>query len=277
MIGVGGEIGQRPLRACLGDEARELAHDLRPCGQRRHVRTPRIELALADERLGAVIDDDTQIGMPVGEGEDTRQVPRPGERIEHQPVCRHRVHRGLYVGAQQPVVVGDVLQHGAQADQQSVARERVDLLCGVCGGEIDPPDDTRDRRFTRRDLEHEARLGDRGGRLDEDRALDPVALAERLEILCAEIAVDRTLLGRKPAIVPAGQLPEMLMGVDAHAYPGVGASAASRPADFRDCHSSGGSGRARAAHCSATSSGVTAPSTTELTAGWARENWSAAS
>src|SRR5262249_40940424 len=58
--------------------------------------------------------------------------------------------------------------------------------------------------------------------------------------------------------------------------PGVGASAAIKPAFFSSAHSSSGIGSSTSRTFSSTSATDRAPGITEAIAGWARMNWSAA-
>ena len=153
---------------------------------------PRVDLALADARLGAVVDDDAQRRMALDDAREPRQVARQHERVEHEVVRDHRVERRRVRRAREPLVVADVLHHRPQRRRACGSRASAAICSGASlASKSTQPTTPRDERRAVREVEQPARLGERRRGLDEDRALDAVAREDRREVGGAEVAVDR--------------------------------------------------------------------------------------
>ena len=97
-----------------------------------------------------MIDDYDQLRIPRDESGKAREVAWEDKRVEHQPVLDQCAKGRRKLGADEPVVVGNVLHHRAQANQRMLAREPRDRRRSVGRGKVDPADDARDRcRFAR--------------------------------------------------------------------------------------------------------------------------------
>ena len=214
-VSMTGRSSARPSpRRGFGDEPRELAGGLGMRRDRREVRRPAAEVARRDARLRAVVDHDCKAGWRsstrASRGRCRGSTSASNTRLQRD----HRLERRRERRPREPVVVGDVLHHRAQADEAGFPREPRDRLGRIRGIEVDPADDARDERRRARKVEQEPRLGDRRRGLHEDGSRDAVAREDRGEVLRAEIAVDRRERRREPAVVAAVEAPEVLVGVD---------------------------------------------------------------
>ncbi len=93
----------------FGHQARELAMDMRNAGQRLHPLMP--NGPRAGLRLGAMVDDQRQVGVRLGKTRQHRQMPLRHQRIETQSKLGQHVQRLGPGRVDQPVGVVDVLQH----------------------------------------------------------------------------------------------------------------------------------------------------------------------
>ena len=179
-----------------------------------HVGAPLPDAALADARLGAMVDDDRQFRMPIEHARKPRQMPRQHQRIEDQAMRDHCVERRANRRTDQPVVVGFVLHHRPQADEGPIDGKRADPVRCVGRVERRPADDACDERRRRGKLEQPPRFGNGRRSLHENRGVDGVACENGRKIGGPEIAVDRAELGREPSVVAASDPPEVLVRVD---------------------------------------------------------------
>ncbi len=192
--------------------------DVGPRGERRHVGPPWVEGAVADEGFCAVVDDDRQVGMPVGHDEEAREVARVHQGVEDEAVFPdERSKAGARSGRTSQSSSANVLHHGTQADEEAVGGEPRDD-CGRLADRRIPPSRPPPRREEKTGpiSSKKLRLGEGLRRLDEDGAPDPVARDDRLEIRRPEIPVERRHFGLHPEIIAAVDAPEVLMGVDQH-------------------------------------------------------------
>ena len=199
----------------FGDEAGELAGDLRVRRDVRHRRGPWRERAVADARLRAVVDDDAQVRMPLEHAREPRQVPRQHQRIEDEAVRDHRVERRAKrrTSSQSSSASSCTIGRSPTSLASSAsARDAVRAHRGAANGA--QPTTPATNGVAAGELEQEARLGDRRRRLDENRGVDAVAREDGREIGGPEIAVDRAERGREPTVVAARDPPEVLVRVD---------------------------------------------------------------
>ena len=251
----------------FGHEAGELAGHLRMRGDGRHRARPGRDLAVADARLRAMVDDDR-----AGPGA-VRARARVAAGAAAAPARRRRGRARS--SRRRPGAAPARSSQSSSASSCTIGRRPTSrgsaasaaMTSGASGASNGAQPTTPATNGVRAaSVEQPARFGDRRRRLHEDRRVDAVAREDRREIGRAEVAVDRRERRREPAVVAALDPPEVLVRVD---HPGSGTSARSRPAATRSRHSAGGTGRARQPRgCGAISSGATAPSTTAVTAGW---------
>jgi hypothetical protein len=100
----------------------------------------------------------------------------------------------------------------------AVRGETLEGRCGLVAIEGDPPDHARDEIVRRGQAQQECGLGHRFGRLHEHRARDLVRAHQRQERIGQEVAHQRRdarIVRAQPGVVAPGELPEVLVGVDA--------------------------------------------------------------
>lgn len=205
-------------------------------------------------------------GPPIGQHKQPREMARPHEGIENEPFRLHRAERMPNPGREHPIRIGDVVDHRAQAHEKRVAGKGGDARRRLIRIAIDPAHHPRDMRGLARDLQHETRLGLGRRGLHEDGAVDACPFQQGRKIIGPEIAVDRRQSRGQPAIIAAREAPVMLVAVDPHGPAPDGMS----PAAARSAQRRAGTSAAQPARLRSTSRGLTAPRTTEETAGWAR-------
>jgi hypothetical protein len=142
--------------------------------QQGDIARPRVPLSFGDRRLAAMIDDHLQIGIALHHLQQRRQLRRLDECIEAQVQFRHHRQRRPYLGAQDPLGIGKIMQHRTQRLHQWIVckpRHRGD---GVLTREIDPPDDAAHKAFARmRCCEQKFSFCNGRRCLHEDRGPDP--------------------------------------------------------------------------------------------------------
>ena len=89
-------------------------------------------------RLGGMVNHDLQLRVLLGQGQYVRQVDGLDQSVKHQFFGGHGLQRRLQRGLQYPGGVGQVVQHGAQAFQQGVLRQRPYALWCLRGQQIHP-------------------------------------------------------------------------------------------------------------------------------------------
>jgi hypothetical protein len=213
-IEIAGQIARLPIGRRLGDQPRDLAIDVVVARDLPHLPGPIIELATGDVGLGAMVDDDAQLGIERQEAPQRLQMPGLHQCIEGQAQMLHMRHRRSDGGAQHPFGIGDVLDHRPEALELRMLGQPVDLRGAGGRFEIDPADDPFDEIRRRRDGQHAFRLGHRRRRLHQHRAADAVALQERRQLRGSEIPVEQGHVQGQPVIIAAIQAPEMLVRVD---------------------------------------------------------------
>ena len=89
------------------------------------------EVATSEIRLGGVVDHDGEVGMAVKHAQHRRDMTRPQQRVEDEIMGGHcRKSRGEF-GSREPICIGDVVDHGPQADEQGIAAEAGDARARV--------------------------------------------------------------------------------------------------------------------------------------------------
>src|SRR5207302_1352635 len=101
--------------------------------------------------------------------------------------------------------------------EQLVPRQSFDNWPDVAGLEVDPAHDAPYKRRLLRQTKKVLSLGKCRCCLHENSSIDFAFPQKRLEIVRREVAVDSRMGSLlEPQIVGACDLPEMLMGIDAH-------------------------------------------------------------
>src|SRR6202044_1642617 len=104
-----------PAGAVLGDDAGDFAMDVFDVAEAFNVPAPGVEFAVADDRLGHVIDDYRQRRVAFDKFEDMRQVFRVDQDVEGQAEFTGGMQNGVERLLQNPIVLRDVLEVGADA------------------------------------------------------------------------------------------------------------------------------------------------------------------
>jgi hypothetical protein len=102
--------------------------------------------------------------------------------VEHQVVIDHGFDGGRQLRLQHPGHVGDVLDHGAQADELGIRRQRRDGLRRHRALEVHPADHSGDELVVAGQLQQVQRLGDGGRRLHQHGRIDARAGQLRREV-----------------------------------------------------------------------------------------------
>src|SRR5690606_12427570 len=152
--------------------------------------------------------------MACRELQQHRQMLRPDQCIEGEPLVDERTKRGRERGLQHPARVRDVLDHGAHADELVIFGQRREHVGCVGLLEIDPADDARDEVVRAREFQYEAGFGHRWGSLYDDRFLYRAVREMRQQVFRLEIAIQRDEIWREPTVVASAQTPEMLMTIE---------------------------------------------------------------
>lgn len=176
---------------------------LRQCG---HAGRPGNEFTRGDLRLAAVIDDHAQVRMALQARLQRRHMHAADQGVERQVVRDQCVEGGIQVGLGQPLHVGDVLHHRAQALEHTaaVAHQRVDARGGIGRGEIDPTDHAGNARIGAGQLEQVTGFGLGRGGLHHHHAIDIGSVQRLADIGGAEVAIQRRQFGREPVVIATG-------------------------------------------------------------------------
>ena len=220
-----------------------------------------------------MVDDQLQRRVTPRQRQDARQVPWLHQGVEHQPVLHHGVQRGRQCVLQDPVGIGNVLQHGAQGLEPGVCGQRGYALRRIGCQQIGPAHHTQHLGVAVGLLQQEMGFGFGRRRLHQHPASHTKGACLGLPVAHRHIAVDGCQCRGQPAIVAARELPAMEMGVDQH---GRGASGGSRPASRKASQNAGGMAWPIMVTPSSHSATLRAPSTTMSIARWASGNCSAA-
>lgn len=176
---------------CFGEQAGEFAVHIGMLGQRGHAGGPGDEFACGDLRLAAVIDDHAQLRMALQACLQRRHMHAADQGVEGQVVREQGVEGSIQFGLGQPLHIGDVLHHRAQALEHAAAglHQCVDARGGVRRGEIDPTDHAGNTRIGARQLEQVTGLGLGRGRLHHHHALHIGSVQRLADIGGAEVAI----------------------------------------------------------------------------------------
>jgi hypothetical protein len=232
--------------------------------------SPRLDQRLADPRLGQVVDDEAELGQPLGRRPGRRQLPLADQQVVGEPGLGDRGQPLQHLAAEEPRRVGLVVNLVADPDQGVAAGCRPQRGHGagyVGGGQVDPADHTSDAAAGRGHDQELLGLLDVGDRLHDHGLADPVRSGGRVQVLWPEAAPERRQAPVHPRVGPVGRVPEVVVGIDA-VHHGVGTWSGSRPSATSSVHRSAGTGRPSMATASCTSAAVRAPTSTLATAGW---------
>ena len=208
--GPGGGVG-------LGDQAGEFADRVGQGGEGADVGGPGFEGAGGDGRLAQVVEDEGEFGQGGGRldaggswcGQDDQVVDQAGVGDGGQTAA--------YVRAQQPLRVGLALDLVADALEVLAAGEFAqpgELVGDVRAGEVGPADDSRDQVVLGGEGQELRGLLGHGDRLDEDGAVDSGRAGLGGEVRHGEVAPERRCRSGDPVLVPDGQVPDVVVGVD---------------------------------------------------------------
>lgn len=177
-----------------------------------------------------------------------RQLARPYKQVVRESRLADDRDARLDIGAEEPVVVGLVVDLMPHADQWPF--QPLQLGRDVAG-EVDPADHSENERRGPGELEQLACFVERRPRLYDNGAVDRVFAQERLELRRTEPPAKRRKRARHPRVLRACRVPEVLVGVDDHPSSLQSAGGSSSPARWTS---------------SATSSAVRQPTSTDTTA-----------
>ena len=110
--------------------------------------------------------------MTLEQAEEVREVRRPDQRVEREVQRRHRPEPGSERGAEHPVHVGNVVEHGPEAPQARIGGEIGHDVGGARRVERRPSDDTGDEGGIRGAIEQKASLRHGRRSLDEHGHVD---------------------------------------------------------------------------------------------------------
>ena len=129
---------------------------------------PRVDLALADARLGAVVDDDAQRRMALDDAREVRQVPRQHERVEDEVVRDIASNdaacdgRSSHASSPMSCTIGR-----SPTSFGSRASAAIASGASLASKSAQPTTPSHERRAVR-EVEEPARLGERRRGLNED-------------------------------------------------------------------------------------------------------------
>ncbi len=204
-------------QARLREQARKLALDLGQGGQGADRLRPVREGAGGDGRLGAVVDDDRQVGPATRQGQQMRQMALQDEGVQRQAVGDHGVDRSIQPGA--------AIQAGAGRFCSIGRRPRSLQARGPAARSAPPPGArarstqpttarTRGSSAARRSSQSVSRSS--ACELDHHRAGQPHEAPTARRSIGLEVTVDRRQVRRRPREAVLADPPEVLVGVDQH-------------------------------------------------------------
>ena len=188
----------------------------------RHVGRPRLHQALADARLGDVVDDHPE-GRQLGRQQrNVAEVLRPEKQVVRDVVPLEHGQPAEHVGPGQPVVVGLLVDEMADADQLRVAPQVGQRQLDVVGRsrQVDPADDPGDRgcRIGRGRAASASRRGYGGPARRPSARCRPRASCGSRSVR-QEGRSSAGTPGPRPAIVERIRVPVVLVRVDPHVAP----------------------------------------------------------
>ena len=140
-------------------------------------------------------------------------MSRKSETIERQIQIDQRVIRPLYVVAQHPVVVGQILDHRAHTGELGMIREPFQGFQSALVFKVYPANDLRHRRRGVRNSKQILGLVNGWCRLNQNR-LGNVRFGHcRGKVIRRVCARQNSIIRRHPAVVSARRVPEMMMCV----------------------------------------------------------------
>ncbi len=152
-----------------------------------------------------------------------RELVGQDHEVVDQPGVGDGGQSPAYVRAQQPIRVGFALDLVADALEVAAAGEFPQpgqFVGDVGAGEVGPPDYARDQVVLVGQGQELRGLLGHGDRLDEDRAVHSGRSRLGCEVLHREVAAKRPQFGAgDPVLVPYGQVPHVVVGVD-HGHDG---------------------------------------------------------
>lgn len=153
----------------------------------------------------------------IGEGLDGVEVLRAEEEVKGDAAALEFAEAGEDVRAEEPVGVGFIVDGVSDPLEGGIALEPVEDVGQVGRGEVGPGDDAPDKGVVAGEGEEPFGFAGIGGGLNGDRAVEAVAFEDGLEVSGEKVAGDGPR-GVHPGVGEEGEVPEMLMGVDAHGF-----------------------------------------------------------
>ena len=230
------------LGAGFCQQARNFADGLRLPGHFGQIAGPGFPLAGGDVGLGSVVYHQFERRVARGQCQQARQVKGFDQRVQHQAQIAHGLQCGRQCRLQNPVGVGDVLQHRPQALEFGAGGQRADAGRRVGRQQIDPAHHAEYRRLLLRLRQQPLGFSFCGRRLHQHAGLDAMRRGLGLPVGDRHVPVNLRQGRREPAVVATGQQPAVKVCVDHAALSGTCASAGNKPACRSACQKAGAIG-----------------------------------